>query len=84
MGISLQGFFFNLDTDLIHIVARPLASEGLRGNTMQVDFASERLLSGENSKRVEFVAKPYGHTLCVCLFGRRLVVDIITRRQALC
>jgi len=51
---------------------------------MQIDFAAERLLPGEGTKRIELGVKSYGRTLCVCAFGRRLVVDFITRRQASC
>lgn len=47
---------------------------------MRLSLASERLLAGELSNRFSITAKPYGRTVCVCAFGHRLIMDVITRR----
>jgi len=47
---------------------------------MRLAFATERLIAGELSDHVSITAKPYGRTICVCAFGVRLIVDLITRR----
>ncbi len=43
-----------------------------------LNITTERLLTGEAADLLTLQRKPYGSTLCVVLFGRRLIVDLIS------
>lgn len=49
---------------------------------MRIEFAQERLLSGEVMDRVSLSGKSYGYTLSARVFGRRVILDIITGRAS--
>jgi hypothetical protein len=47
---------------------------------MKLSTAIETLLSGEHADRFTLSREPYGWSLALVAFGRRLIVDVIPRR----
>jgi hypothetical protein len=47
---------------------------------MRIEFATESLLTGELADRLSITPQPYGRTVCLVAFGRRIIVDFIGRR----
>lgn len=47
---------------------------------MKLSTAIEPLLTGELADRFTLTREPYGWSLALVAFGRRLIVDVIPRR----
>lgn len=43
-----------------------------------LQFATERLLSGEIADRISIRRQHYGFTVCLAGFGHRVIVDLVT------
>jgi hypothetical protein len=47
---------------------------------MKLSTAVETLISGEQADHFTLTLEPYGWSLALVAFGRRLIVDVIPRR----